>query len=152
MDISWASFDSMIYTTDYNYVSRINPETFNRTAVPYKGIFFSPDGKYYFAANYEGNGFGVYERVTNKNVSPPKYEGNPMVNFHSWMPEGSVLVVGDMFRAKEVIDISTKNIEKRIEGELIGYDNMSKEFLVLKHKRYFPKAPGRKIEKVKFTN
>jgi len=147
-DIFWAAFDSMIYTTDYQHVYRINPRTGKVEKTTYKGIYFSPDGKYYFGANYEGGGFAVYERQTNKNVTPEGFEGNPAVNFHCWLPEGSTLVFGDVFREKQVYDVATRTIRKKILGQLLGYNNETKEFIVLKHHRYFPEVPDKKVERI----
>lgn len=147
-DIVWAEFDSMIYTTDFQYVYRANPRTGKVEKTGYKGIYFSPDGRYYFVANYEGGTFAVYERRTNKNVTPKGFEGNPAVNFHRWLPKGSTLVFGDIFREKQVYDVATRTVKKRISGQLLGYNTQIKEFIVLKHHRDFPEVPDKKIEKI----
>lgn len=147
-DIFWAEFDSMIYTTDYQYVYRIDPRARKVEKTKYQGIYFSPDGRYYYSANYEGAGFGVYERATNRDVTPEGYKANPAVNFHQWLPEGSTLVFGDIFREKQVFDVATRTTRKTISGQVLGYNKQTKEFIVLKHHRYFPEVPDKKVERI----
>lgn len=147
-DVFWAEFDSMIYTTDFQTVYQINPKTGVISKTDYKGIYFSPDGNYYFVANYEGGTFGVYDRRTNKDVTPEGYKENPAVNFHRWLPEGSTLVFGDTFREKQVFDAAMRTIRKTVSGQMLGYNKQTKEFIVLKHHRYFPEVPDKKIEKI----
>jgi WD40 repeat protein len=146
-DIYWASFDSMIYATNYRNVYQINPKGGAIVKTNYRGIYFSPDGSYYFAGNYEGQTFGVYERTTNRDVTPQGYKANPAVNFHRWLPKGSTLVLGDTFKDKQVFDLVSKKV-KTISGEMLGYNEHTKEFIVLKRHRYFPEVQDKKIEKI----
>ncbi len=55
-DLNWAAFDSNLYIQEYpsaggNYVYK--PSTGKTYPVPYKGIHFSPDGKFYLALSSE---------------------------------------------------------------------------------------------------
>ena len=146
-DIYWASFDSMLYATNFRNVYQINPKSGTIIRTDYKGIYISPDGKYYFRANYEGGTFGVYERKTNKDVTPIGYRESPSVNFHRWLPTGSTLVFGDTFKDKQVLNLITKESEA-ISGQIVGYNEATKEFTVLKHHRFFPEVSDKKIESI----
>jgi WD40 repeat protein len=148
-DLAWPSFDSMIYYTDYRKVYRVNPWNGMRDATTYKGVYFSPDGHYYFSANYEGGGFAVYERITYRDVTPDGYRGNPAVNFHRWVGEGSTLVFGDYHRDKQVYDMDRKQSKGTISGQVLAYDKSTGEFTVMKQHRYFPTVSDKKIETVR---
>ncbi|MDD3731053.1 MAG: hypothetical protein PHU88_01615 [candidate division Zixibacteria bacterium] len=70
-DINWAVHDSNIYIKEYdkaggNYVYDTKTRTTHQ--VPYKGIHFSPDGKYYIAINPEDDTY-IYETATNQDIS-----------------------------------------------------------------------------------
>ncbi len=145
-DISWANHDSMIYTTDMVHVFRVNPRTGARSATKYKGIFFSPNGKYYCSANYEGGTFGVYERTTNKEVTPSGYYDMPSVGYIRWLPGGSSLVFGIGLREKKVYNCELKKVTQTVEGQILGYDRLSGSFMILKDKKYYPGAAEGKIE------
>jgi len=53
IDLNWSEHDGNIYITDYRDVVRYNPRTGKSGIVPYKGIYFSPDGKYYVSIGIE---------------------------------------------------------------------------------------------------
>ncbi len=145
-DISWANHDSMIYTTDMVHVFRVNPRTGARSATKYKGIFFSPNGKYYYSANYEGGTFGVYERTTNKEITPSGYYDMPSVGYIRWLPGGSSLVFGIGLREKKVYNCELKKVTQTVEGQILGYDRLGRSFMILKDKKYYPGAAEGKVE------
>jgi hypothetical protein len=147
-DIAWPRFDSMIYTTDFGTVYRIDPKTGVIARTDHVGIYFSSDGSYYFSPNYEGAGFRIYERATNKDITPERHKGNPAVNFHQWLPDGNTLIFGDVFREKYVFDVGTRTMRATISGQVLAYDTRTKEFIVLKHNTYFPEVPAKRIERV----
>jgi WD40 repeat protein len=61
-DLQWASFDRRIYFIEHKSgrVQAIDPELPTPEETNYRGIYFSPDGRYYFRPNYEGGGLGIY--------------------------------------------------------------------------------------------
>lgn len=151
-DIYWAEFDSMIYTTDFATVYKVDPRSGNKTPTSYKGIYFSPDGSYYFHPNYEGAGFTVYERSTNRDITPKVWKDSAIyINFNSWLPEGSNLIAGDILREKHIVDISTKRTLNKFDGYMLGYDKKSKEVIVYKDQKHFKGLKQSKFLKIKLT-
>jgi WD40 repeat protein len=70
-DINWAEYDGNVYIQDFAYlggVYRYNPRTGKSKEVDYKGIDFSPDGKYYLAVIPE-DGTHLYVSSTNRDIS-----------------------------------------------------------------------------------
>jgi len=55
-DLNWSEHDGNIYYTNYDKVFRYDPRTGKGTITSHKGIYFSPDGKYYAIAAWEGGG------------------------------------------------------------------------------------------------
>jgi len=147
-DVFWAGFDSMIYATDHTRVFRIDPLNAKKAVTKYAGIYFSPDGRYYFSANYEGGTFSIFDRLTNRDITPMEYKGSPAVNFHRWLPQGSTLIFGDTFRDKQIFDVAAKTVRKKISGQILSYDDRRKEFIVLKEHRFFPEVPDKKVERI----
>jgi len=68
MDINWSSHDSNIYVTNNAEVYCYNPRTGKGKIVPYHGIYFSPDGKYYVQTGDEG-GAWLYRTSDNKEMT-----------------------------------------------------------------------------------
>jgi hypothetical protein len=65
-DIYWAAHDGCIYLTDFQpNVQRYDPKSGSLEEMPYHGVFFSEDGRYYYYPGYEGSGFRVYETASN---------------------------------------------------------------------------------------
>jgi len=70
-DINWSSHDSMVYIREFDYMGgnyRYDPKKNITEKIPYKGIRFSPDGKYYLTVNSEDYN-GLYETETNDNIT-----------------------------------------------------------------------------------
>jgi hypothetical protein len=70
-NLNWAKHDSNIYIQDFDYlggVYRYNTRTGKSEKVAYKGIGFSPDGKYYLAELPE-EGCRLYASATNEDVT-----------------------------------------------------------------------------------
>lgn len=87
-DLNWAAHDGNIYIQDAdpcggNYMY----DTLSGTtqSVPYKGIHFSPDGKYYLALIFEDGNY-VYEAATNLDISDEVKSAMPLIPF-SWVPD-----------------------------------------------------------------
>lgn len=149
-DIQWAEFDSMIYVTNYAMFSRINPNTGSRSIVNYKGIYFSPAGRYYFNANYEGGSFAVYERTTNRDVTPKELrDGRIFVNSHQWLPSGAILVAGDVTKEQKVVDMHQKKVLHTFSGRLMGFDSAQRELILMKHPGPGGNAAKTSIERVR---
>lgn len=61
-EVEWARFDGNVYidTYDDRGVLKYDPRSSKLEPTPYKGIYFSDDGKYYYAFNREGSDFRLY--------------------------------------------------------------------------------------------
>ncbi len=87
-DITWAVHDSNIYIQEFeglggNYM--YNTKSGKTEKVPYKGIHFSPDGKFYLAF-YSEDFVDLYVSSTNQKITErvkPKFGYLPQ----SWMPD-----------------------------------------------------------------
>lgn len=128
IDLSWSIFDGRIYSMRRKYkVSRINPENGSRTATNYKGIFFSPDGKYYFTSGMANHLSAVVDRISNKAIQIP-CEIEPRWNFVTWLPdEPACLVVGDVFREKKILNVIQGIVAGEADGVWIGYNGTVKQ-------------------------
>ena len=67
-DLNWSEHDGNIYVTDHRDVFRYNPKTGKGEIIPYKGIYFSPDGKYYVRTGIESPA-SLYRTYDNKRMS-----------------------------------------------------------------------------------
>lgn len=66
--VNWAIFDSAVYLFDYRTVIRWNPRSKELDSTGYKGIYFSPDGKYYLALSSEDYPH-LYVSSTNQEIT-----------------------------------------------------------------------------------
>lgn len=71
-DLNWALHDSVLYIQEsshwggnYSY----NPKTGKTQQVDYKGIYFSPDGRYYFSLDPEVLQVDLYVAATNEDIT-----------------------------------------------------------------------------------
>jgi|GEM_PF-6116092 len=69
-EVEWARFDGNIYidTYDDRGVLRYDPRSSKLEPASYKGIYFSDDGKYYYAPSREGTDFGLYSTESGENL------------------------------------------------------------------------------------
>lgn len=130
-DIAWTHFDDNIYIETFNHncpVLAYNPikKTVNQTA--YLGIYFSPDGSYYFTVDKEGGGyFSVRHRWNNQIV-----ETNPLfkkegMNALGWIENVNCIMVED-WPSKEILVINADTgKQKKLEIKTIQFS-----------KTYFP--------------
>ena len=65
VDINWSSHDGNIYSMNGIDVYRYNLKTGKIEAVPYHGIYFSPDGKY----NLSKTGYGIFRTQDNREMT-----------------------------------------------------------------------------------
>lgn len=71
-DLSWAKHDSNLYVQEFpalggNYL--YDPKTGKTQQVAYKGIYFSPDGRYYLSIDPEGLRTSIYVTTTNEDIT-----------------------------------------------------------------------------------
>jgi hypothetical protein len=71
-DLNWAVHDSNLYVQEYpalggNY--SYDPKTGKTKQVAYKGIYFSPDGRYYFSLDPEVLQVDLYVTATNEDIT-----------------------------------------------------------------------------------
>ncbi|MBA4313585.1 MAG: hypothetical protein C0417_13250 [Chlorobiaceae bacterium] len=147
IDIHWAQFDGMIYTTDLTKVYQYNPEKGYRKITPYKAIYFSPYGEYSYQPNYEGTGFKLFETISNRDITPNNIK-KENVNFYRWIGKDE-LVAGDVTLEKYIIDVQTGRTKNIFTGNMIGYNDKTSEIYVHKDKKVFKELPDSKIEKIK---
>jgi len=67
-DVNWSAHDGNIYYTDYDKVFQFNVKASKGEIVPYKGIYFSPDGKYYVGTPYEVGTNYLYRTSDNREM------------------------------------------------------------------------------------
>lgn len=141
-DVRWNVHDSLIYTTNYADVNIYNPKTFKKNKSSYKGIYFSPDGKYYFDPAVEGSELKVYDANSNTEVTQKNL--NEVYNsFSEWLPgEPLTLVAGEYFKEKIILDVAKQIVKDKIEGEWIGYDKKSKKVFTKKDDKIIQRAIG----------
>lgn len=145
--IVWTKFDGQIYVHEGG-VYRINPTTKVKQLTGYRDINFSPDGKYYFVTNPEPQYFRIYERETNKDVTPAFIHGMFVTNFSKWLSDSKGLVIGDVSFEKKIYDVETKTIRTTFQGNILGYNPQTNEIYVHKDKRYFKGIPASKVYKI----
>jgi len=109
-DLYWASHDNRIYFyVLHNPVVVFDPEDRTTTATPYHGIYFSPDGSYYYCPSMEGSPFYLYRTENNELVK----SSNPILQKEILFPEGwlegtNCLVVWDYKRkVADIINVET---------------------------------------------
>jgi len=126
MDINWSEHDGNIYVYG-NKVYRYNVKSGKTEIVPYKGIYFSPDGKYYIFAPSEG-GASIYRTEDNQLM----YEWERMIlgkntskyaelRFRFWSRQLNALIVSpDQDWQNVIFDINKGKIIGEFNGFVIG--------------------------------
>lgn len=131
VDLAWAPFDSLIYTKGrMKEIYKYNPKSTRKEKTEYKGIYFSPDGEYYFDKGLGGTITEVYSRADNR-LATPQVIKKMVTNFVTWLPDTpSVLLVGDFLGEKAIVDVETGISKKKIQGHWLGYDKGTKEIII----------------------
>jgi len=110
-DIYWASFDNHIYATDFRLVYKYDPKTGEKTETTYKGIYFSPDGKFYFKKGYEGKS-SLHLTTTNEDITLTFDFSRKIAESYDikWAPNGEMFLLlgGDL--ACRVWQVKTKKL------------------------------------------
>jgi hypothetical protein len=88
--ICWARHDSNIYikraeSCGGNYMYDV--KTGQTRQVPYKGIYFSPDGEFYLDVDPENGNF-VYETTSNREITDSVLLSLPQIPLH-WVPDST---------------------------------------------------------------
>ncbi len=149
-NLSWATFDSLIYIHEKGGIFKIDPSTQLKIKTQYWDLNFSPDGKYYYIPNREGGGFYLFETKSNHEIALPDINKKEnRINY--WLGKDE-LVVGDGIRDNRIINIVTGESKKAFSGRLIGYFPETSDFYVYKDKRFFKELADSKIEKFKYPS
>jgi Tol biopolymer transport system component len=109
INLNWAKHDGKLYIQEFNYISKnyvYNPETGKTTEVPYKGIHFSPDGKYYLAIISAER--YLYETETNTEITQDVLPIIGTLPF-SWLPEKKHHLMSARPISSSKIDKTKKN-------------------------------------------
>jgi len=126
MDLNWSEHDGNIYVYG-NKIYRYNVKSGKTEIVPYKGIYFSPDGKYYIFAPSEG-GASIYRTEDNQLM----YEWERMIlgkstskyaelRFRFWSRQLNALIVSHGQDWQNVIfDVNKGKIIGEFKGFVIG--------------------------------
>lgn len=105
-DIQWANWDGNIYIYDpFNEefsgtpVFEFDTAMQRLTATSHRGIYFSPDGRYYFAQGYEGSSLRVFETDTEDEIdvdllfySPDRSQTREAFTAAGWSDEDSLII------------------------------------------------------------
>lgn len=121
-DVFWSEHDGNIYVTNFFQVFRYDVKKEAGEVVPYKGIYFSPDGKYYCEGNYEGNPSYIYRTADNKPIEEWNKKLSQMdqyFTFYSWIT-GSQAALFRINDRNIVFDVHTGGISQEFKGDVIG--------------------------------
>jgi hypothetical protein len=92
--VTWAEFDSSFYIVnmykedDTTRVSRYNYKTRQLERTAYLGFSFSTGGTYYYVDDVEGDGFRLFDRVKNVDIT------EEFLELYKYVPYGRVSAVG----------------------------------------------------------
>jgi hypothetical protein len=131
IDISWAAHNSSIYIQGLGkgrpvWVLNRATRTLERTT--FRGIHFSPSGKFYFYPGYEGESTRIYQALDNKIVSPPRFIPRKFF-FAEWLP-GDELLAGDFLGEKRVVEVPSMAEIMTITGKVIDVIEATKTIIV----------------------
>lgn len=144
-EISWAIHNGKVYVR-WRYIHEIDLRSKTIRRTDFNGMYFSPDGRFYYKPNYEGVGFALFETRSNRNITPRMIE-REKVNFEKWL-SNTELVVGDIDREKIVFDMTTKRIKRTFSGQLLGFDEKRKEILVRRDRHAFKELGESRFERI----
>jgi WD40 repeat protein len=150
--ISWVAFDGSVYAKEPQGVFKIDANSGKRDKTNYRDIHFSQDGKYYFAPSLDPKYFRVFERATNRNITPNSIRDLPSTTFAHWAPNGRSLIIGDGTFDKKILDVESGMTISSFTGKIIGYDRNTLEIITRKDKRVFRELQETRVEKLKSDN
>jgi hypothetical protein len=143
-DLSWAEFDGNLYiwqcTDGPTKVFRYDPRKETTTGTPYAGVYFSPDGKYYFHMTTEGGPFRLFLREGDQEITkrfaflalPSKENIFP----RQWLDNHTLAIPSHKTNDERdyVLDVE-KDVVKRASGQIIALIGDTQELLLLKEGR-----------------
>jgi hypothetical protein len=131
IELTWPSFDGQIYTkARTGRVFRYSVTNKRRSLTEYKGLFFSPDGAYYFDRGLGGSVTNIFERKTG-DVVDIEILNIEDANFADWVPsQPHLLVIGKVGSDKAIVEISTRSVKGKIIGEWLGFSRREQSFLI----------------------
>lgn len=121
----WAPFDGAIYIwysgAEGKDVLRFDPATGALTDTPYRDIFFSPDGVYFYRPSREGTGFELRLTETNENVITRwpflaiRYE---RIYPRGWIDDTTLVIPRS---SGDYVFNLNEGVPRQAYGEVIGY-------------------------------
>ncbi|MBI1807319.1 MAG: PD40 domain-containing protein [Ignavibacteria bacterium] len=133
VELYWATFDSLLYTETEGGPAGVvayNPTTGERMLTNYYGVHFSPDGKYYFSTEEGGLLYKLFDRASNKEVTLKGFEKGALNHTAAWVKgEPSLLMLGDMFKEKKVVDIKRGKVIGTVDGYVLSYQKDKRQFI-----------------------
>lgn len=138
---AWSVFDRSFYIWQLHFVNvepntevqRYNVQRKELERTPYKGIYFSPDGRYFYNPPFDGGPFQVFTREDNAEIT----EQHPGLLDRNMWPGGWISAshfVDAGYAPNKVkcriIDLATAQ-KWEVEGEAIGFADKEKKNLLL---------------------
>jgi len=138
-DLNWAAFDGSLYiwegSPNQGLVHRYEPRTQELCESEYKGIFFSPDGKYVYRPNYEGTPFRLFLTQTNEEVTEkwPFLAARPERRSpEGWLDEETLVFHSRRANPKTDLLFSLRSgTLKEAPGKTIAYTSDKRHLFVL---------------------
>ncbi len=147
-DINWTDFNGRIYIAARE-VYEIDPKDNHARLTNFRGIYFSPDGRFYFRPNYEGTGFELHETSSGRTISLKSIQQN-VVNYYKWVSPDQI-VIGDITFEKKMIDPTSGSVRKSFSGKVIGIDNVRKTLLLMRDKSLDKSLSNPRFERLQLT-
>ena len=124
-DINWSEHDGNIYITNNQYVYLYDVKKGKGDIVPYKGIYFSPDGKYY--CDYEMASSNIYRTSDNQKMIDWKKTINERSNwndssmiFQFWSKKLNAGIFSVRGGINVIFDINEGKVIGEFNGDIIG--------------------------------
>lgn len=126
-DINWSPHDGNIYVQGYNRVFRYNVAKGTGEIVPYKGIYFSADGKYYSSTSTEDSWATIYRTCDNKEMkewlntilSQDSRKGY-FRDFEFWSKKLNAVVFRLSDQSKVIFDVGSGKVIGKFSGDVMG--------------------------------
>lgn len=138
--LSWPAFDNNLYidtTYKAGNIFRYHPDTGKLEQTPYKGLDFSPTGKYYLADAWDTEPAHVYQREPHKYLKEIDEKINKVGNAHGhieWLGDGHSLIISDKQSGIKYIiyDVEKGKVTKTIDGAFLGLNKAKDRVVVMK--------------------
>lgn len=139
-DLMWADYDGNLYYLSYETgrVMKYNPRTRHSDSTHFRGIYFSRDGSYYFAKNYDGLEFRLYTRdnqdITkqfSRTLKKDSFEPEPM-----WLSNNKLIVPRYDLNfttawTNEIYNVEKDLVEGRLKGKILSINRGNYELLLI---------------------